>query len=74
MMAIQLEKSDELMTIYDMKDDEPDAQKEWSMKRRKLGVLMVAVGMLTAAFFIVPHMPGAAMLDKVFNSILAAIW
>jgi hypothetical protein len=73
MMAIRVEKSGELMMIYGIKD-EPDAQEEWNTRRGKLGALLAAVATVTAAVYLVPHMPGFAVLSGTFKSILAAIW
>jgi len=72
-MAIRLEKSGELMMIYGTKD-EPEDQKDWNTRRRKLGVLAVAVAAVAAVVFVGPHLPGYAMASHAFKSAVEAIW
>ncbi|HEX5411706.1 MAG TPA: hypothetical protein VFZ27_07565 [Terriglobia bacterium] len=73
-MAIRVEKSGELLMIYGKKDDEPDVQKEWSARRRKLGTFCAAVAIVATVFVLGPHMPGWALLSGTFKTIVTAIW
>jgi hypothetical protein len=72
-MAIRLEKSGELMMIYGTQD-EPDDQKEWNARRRKLAALVLAVAAVTATFYLGPHVPGHEVVSNAFKSVLTAIW
>jgi len=72
-MSIRLEKSGELMLIYGTKD-EPDDQENWDTRRSKLGVIAVAVAVVTAALFLGPYVPGHELVSNALKSIVAAIW
>ena len=72
-MAMRMEKSGELIMVYG-DNDEPDAQKEWSTKRSKLGVLVVAIVVVTATVFIGPHVPGYEIISNACKAVVAAIW
>lgn len=72
-MSIRLEKSGELMLIRGIQD-ELDDQEEWNTRRRKLGVLVVAIAAVTAIAFLGPHVPGYEIISNAFKSVVAAIW
>ena len=72
-MAIRLEKSGELMFIRGTKD-ELEPQDEWYERRRKLEMLVVVLALVTAAIYLVPHLPGHELLSQAFDAIVAAIW
>jgi hypothetical protein len=72
-MAIRLEKSGELMMIRGIRE-ELDDQKDWNARRSKLGVLVVAILVVTAVVFVGPHVPGYEIVSKAFMSFWAAIW
>lgn len=72
-MAIRLEKSGELMMIYGTQD-EPEDQRDWNTRRRKLGVLVVAVAVVAAVMVVGPHVPGYEMASHAFKAVVAAIW
>jgi hypothetical protein len=72
-MAMRMERSGELIMVYG-NDDEPDAQEEWSTRRRKLGALVLAIVAVTAAVFIAPHVPGYEILSNACKAVVAAIW
>lgn len=73
-MAIRAEKSGELMLIYGKLNGEPDVQKEWNTKRRKLRAIYTAVAIVVAAFILGPHMPGWVFVSGAVKSVVAAIW
>jgi len=73
-MAIRAEKSGEMTLKYGKSNGEPDVQTEWNTKRSKLGALYTAVAIVAAAFILVPHMPGWALVSGAIKSVVAAIW
>jgi hypothetical protein len=72
-MAMRMERSGELIMVYG-NNDEPDAQKEWSTRRRKLGVLVFAIVAVTAAVFVGPHVPGHEIISHALKTVFEAIW
>jgi hypothetical protein len=72
-MAMRLDKSAELTMLHSIQD-ELDSQEEWTTRRSKLGVLLLAVGAVSVMIFLGPHLPGYAILSTAVKSLLAAIW
>ena len=72
-MAIRLERSGELILIRGTKD-EPKPENEWYERRRRLGVLVVALAVVTTAMYVVPNMPGREIFSQALHAILSAIW
>ena len=72
-MAMRLDKSGELMMIRGIRE-ELDDQQEWNTRRSKLGVLVIAILVVTAVVFIGPHVPGHEIISNAFKSFVAALW